>query len=247
MAKYQITKKDVFSIFKNLVMCYPYSDCKQINTFAVVDSIDDFDTDNLGKVYQDYLSGTFWSRKWFLSGANSNKLSKQYPILAIEQKRISKDIIDSKKVCYEFWSTILDVADCPSCKDQCKRSADQVDCDIQDAALLIQEELMTVGLYEVKFVDEVETKFIWVPSGQIVDWMNPNNPKIEWHELKVEFCDFLDSANINIFSSEIGIKDNARAVTFNFKICTCGPQKERFNYSAKVDPKQIGTAKCDTC
>lgn len=243
MANFQISKQDVFDIGKQMVRTFPYSECQRLNTFAVVDSADDLELGNLNKTYADYLNGTFWARKWVLEGGDSDKLCKQYPILAVEQKSITKSSLDSKIACYEFWFTILDVPDCPTCKDVCRRSVDQVDCDIQDSAMVLQQQLRTFGLYEIKPIGE-EPKHVWTSAGQIANWML--NKKIEWYDIKQEFCDFIKESNVSIFATDVGLKDNARGVTFSFTVCTCPELDTNFTYT-ESEPKQIGKARCQSC
>lgn len=242
--KATISKMDIVNIGKLITQSYPYSECKQLNTFALVDSADDLELPNLGKTYQDFLANSFWARKWVLEGADPNTLNKQYPILALEQKVIKKKDIFAKEGCYTFWFTVMDVPDCPTCKDACKRSVDQVDCDIQEIALSIQQELKNYGLFEVAFTDQEEPVFLWVSSGQIVQW--ETDLAIDYYEPIGDLCDFITSEAVEIFPTEVGTADGARAVTFSFQICTCAETSNNFDFT-RIEPKQIAVAQCPTC
>jgi len=73
-------------IFRNLIQsivaAYPVTD-RQLMTFAVISSDDDYNSDNLGKVEGDLNEGDFWQRELASNGNDVNKLSVLYPSVTI--------------------------------------------------------------------------------------------------------------------------------------------------------------------
>lgn len=240
---YTVTKRDIIDICKHMVMTYPFSQCTRINTFAVVDNAADMNTPNLGATYADYLDGLFWSRKWQLAGAPKGEMCKQYPLLVLEQKtKVKANIFDSES-CMDFYFVLADVEDCLTCSDQCKRTSNQVMCDLSDMVEVITGQLKKYKLFLLTKADE-STSYAWVTQGQVDYWVT-NNEILSGRPL-TDLRQFIEGKNINIYPTNLGTSDGALGVAFHFKVCSCVDVNREFDYST---PKAKTTAvtQCKTC
>ena len=239
----ELTRQDFINIFRQIVIAYPYDPCKQINTFVVADSIADFETANLNKTYLDFQTGSFWSRKWVLQGADPNKLCKQYPILALENKVSTKKDIFSKTTCSTWWVSILDVPDCPDCKSECKRTWVQVDQDLVRMIDIVIAEFSKFNLYTITVNGEEQSA--WATQEQIDYWVTEG--QIESYQVECTGAEVvIEPEAVEIRSTDIGATDKARAVALSIKFCECIEEELVFNYIT-VSPKQVSRTKCTIC
>jgi len=228
-----------------MVMAYPYSPCTQINTFAVVDSIADLETSNLGATYQDYLDGSFWSRKWVMQGADPDTLCKEYPMLVLEQKKgRKKDILEST-TCLDWWLVFMDVPDCGDCKDECKRSIAKVDSDLRDMVEVILKEVKRFALYSITD-GESNVSQVWATDDQIQHWF-ATGAIIDYTNDCGDILPFLDCGiPVDICAADVGNVDQARAISIMIRACDCHDIETEFDYTLEV-PKGIARTKCEGC
>lgn len=236
------TKLEFVGILLEIVKRLPYHACTQVDTFAIVDDLLDFDTKNLGKSFDDYLLGTFWSRSWENSGAVASDLSKDYPIVAIEQKTIQLENVFSKEKCYKFWINVLDIPDCEDCKAECKRSVDQIDCDVTETLQSILNELSKYHWYKFAMVGDTEASFAWLSENYVA----ANIDDFQVQQQLMDLKSFIPEEPAKIMSVDFGLKDGARAVNISLTLCTCDEVSKELDYSSKIT-KQITQPNCEAC
>ena len=64
-----ITIQDIYGIFRQIVIDFPYHKTRRLNTFAILDDRTEFNAENFEKKYEQYVNGFFWSRSWVAAGA----------------------------------------------------------------------------------------------------------------------------------------------------------------------------------
>lgn len=237
----KLTKKDIINIFRQIVEDFPYLPCKQLDTFALVDGDDAFSTTNLKKTYEDYQAGFFWSRSWVLAGADPNTLCATYPALILEHKKSTYDNIRDDSVCHEFYLLVTDLLDCGDC--ECKRTPDQVKCDVMDVINSVLKEFVTYKLYDI--TDGEDEYQAWLSDGRKA-YLQAENP-----EMIFEFCcnDIAHSVNSdNIEINEWKSHSNNKVVGYatRLTICDCRAEKVEYDYTEK-SVKELSTASCLSC
>lgn len=234
----QITRQDVINIVREIVRLWPYEKCTQPDTFAVVDNVSDLESDNLGKVYNDYMNGHFWSRSWVLSGASRNKLNKKYPIVILEQKNVSRQYFDDADTCWEWWFVIADIPDCISCGD-CNRSKDTIDTELQHTALKLIEYISHIKLY--KFDADI---FVWTTAAQAQKYID-DEVYDSYEEQCGSIVNHIQNTPFQIRPGSLGLTDAARSVIFSLTVCSCVGQPMPLTTFTGVDI--AGETKCKTC
>lgn len=238
-----LSRLQIIDIIRRMVMAYPHSECCQIDTFAVVDKKEDFSSSNFNKTYTDFERGTFWSRYWVNQGMDENSLKVTYPALVLEQKRFLMDDICEDKICWDWWFNIIDVPDCSDCPDECNRSIEELDYDLQIMALNIIRELQRFRYY--KIVVDGEEMGLWATPEEI-----ECRDDIEQSKACFKLTNFIETGKFNAVSSQLGTGNRARSVTFKLTICDCllGQSESNFDYKQnQKEVKEVAQAKCSTC
>lgn len=235
----KISRKDVIDVLFLIVKAWPYGGWRP-DTIAVVDNAAALESTTLGKTYNDYLHGTFWSRKWVMANAPQSTMSKSYPLVAIEQKVIKRRSIHDKQFCYDFWVSVLDVPDCDDCTE------DNTDELIQRAALDLTSYLKEVVAATVTYPDGT-TAEIWA-TGPILAKMRSDGLITAYRLLCDGFDTFVsDGSDLNVTASDLGMSEGARGVTIRLQVCTCVVQPDApLEVPADLKPITARTA-CATC
>lgn len=238
-----LPRHQLISIARRIIQAYPHSKCTQVDSFAVVDKKEDFSTSNFNKTYTDFEKGTFWSRFWTKQGANPDHLKITYPALVLEQKRMLKQDICEPETCWEWWFNFIDVPDCSDCPDECNRSIEEVDYDLQIMALTFINEMLKYCLFTV--IIDGEEMSMWA-TQQEIDCL------VEAEEIEViQKCGKLQhkirTGAFNAVSSQLGTGNRARTVNFKLTICDCIEITNDFDYKPSKDVKKIAQAKCSAC
>lgn len=237
MANILDLKSDLYKIFKQIVITYPFGS-HQLNTFAVIDDGSLFATANLKKIYDDYLNGFYWARDWAAKGADPNTINVEYPVLTAEVKRFTFEDYELKDGCFDLWIMIADQVDCRDCEHP--RSVEEVDTDLQLTAMVVLREFSKFRQY---ILDEVPT---YATEAQ-VDYLVNNNlvDSVSGGKCAVLLVP-TNTEPIEIVATDLGVPDKVHAVAFKLTFCGCRVEPLEFNY-APLDQKHLGYAKCDSC
>jgi len=102
------------------------TECLNFDTFAVINTDDEFSAANLGKTWQDYNNGHFWSRYWVSAGASIDKLVARFPMLLWANGPVSfrKDLA-FEGPCFTGMLAIGVLPDCSYCPPACKQTPTQ--------------------------------------------------------------------------------------------------------------------------
>ena len=120
-------------------------------------------------------------------------------------------------------------------------------------ALIVQEEIIfNYGMYQIELpIPEDQgdepfqtTKLVWVSKGQIAQW--ETDGVILSAILLEDFRMFVNDEPAEIFPTDVGMKDGARAVTFPITVCMCRQFNADFEFDNTL-PKNVADARCDTC
>jgi hypothetical protein len=233
-----ITRDDVIQIVKEIVRLWPYSKCTQPDTFAIVDNASQLESDNLGKTYQDYLNGHFWSRSWVLSGADPNKLKKAYPMILLEQKNATRETFDDRETCWEWWFVLADIPDCVTCGD-CNRSKDTIDTELQVMALSL-----TDYLSQIKLITFDNTHLVWTTTQQAQKYITDGLYSTYTVD-SIDITQYIRNSVFNVSPGSLGLTDSARSAIFSLTICSCVDTPTSLSTFTGADA--VATTKCKTC
>lgn len=240
-----ISPKMVQAMFLNIVKGYPFHQCRQIETFAVIDTADQFESDNLGMSYNNFLDGSYWSRGWVNEGADANTLCKKYPILSIETKQGYLKDVCRPEYCFRTWIVISDIPDCGNCKDECIRTQAALD---QDLFIMMQTILKEMRRYRyvvctIEGEDNIQGWFTPESAAQIAI----NNTCVTFQDCH-DICTVLtEQGRVDIQIADLANSDGARAVTASLTYCGCNEvESDAFTYD-DVSPDPVSNTKCDNC
>lgn len=156
-----MTKTDIIEALKAAVIFSPSNEmpCRQIQTFRVIDQGVGgvLAAENLGATICDKDRPWFWSREWVGKKNNPNKITWQFPVLAVVETsyEVNKPLAQATERCYNFNISVLDIytQDCEkwNCKGCKGRSMNDVYEDTE--TLLFQAVRYLSGLVEATLPD----------------------------------------------------------------------------------------------
>jgi hypothetical protein len=83
-----LTLTNFYGIFLDIVKSWPIeAGANRLNTFSILEDGADREQPTLGRTYEDFLAGAYWSRSWDHGGRDKSKLKRDNGILMIELKR----------------------------------------------------------------------------------------------------------------------------------------------------------------
>lgn len=180
-----LTVDDFFRLLKEAVMYSPPNEhkCKQLQTFAVLESMIDLNTANLGKTSRERDKNYFFSREWAQKKFSGSDISYEYPAVIVFEKSIDNIKFDENftHMCYNFQVAVLDeyiesCVDCDYCTD---RTRNDIFLDTEDLLIKtlkylhnvvyarIDGDSSTDGFYNVGFLDQLVTE-AEIPGYEII-------------------------------------------------------------------------------
>lgn len=142
-------------LVKSIVASYPDDKPRQIQTFAVIASNNDYEADNFVKNAKDLAEGDFWQRILEANGNDVNQLSVVYPSVTIANR--SETVTPSKyNICQgvrQTWmvevAAVKDGSDCAN-----YRSMSKLDFDLITQCRWIINQLFTSNSGNNDFIAE---------------------------------------------------------------------------------------------
>lgn len=113
--------ENIYRIIRDAVKHYQAEGCKRPNTFAVLNSPDNLNADNLGKTICDAYRPFFFSRQWEAKRYNPSDLSFTYPIVTVYegQQEVTDLFTNKQTICYTIDLAVLDQYD-QNCTKHCQ-------------------------------------------------------------------------------------------------------------------------------
>lgn len=233
-----LTRQDIIDISREIVRLWPWSECTQPDTFAVVDHIGQLESSNLGKTYQDYLNGHFWSRDWINSGARTESLCKTYPMLILEQKEVIKTEPFDKEACWEWWFVFADIPDCVNCGN-CNRTKDEID-----------NQLQIIGLNFLKYLEQIKLITfdssipLWTTTSQAEKYISDGvytSYTVNCHDI----IPYIDTNQFRMAPGSLGLTDGARSIIFSLTFCSCVSDPTPLGVTSEVPT--VASTRCESC
>lgn len=226
-----MTVEVFLQILRQIVIDFPHSTTRQLNSMALVYDWPDLRTASWGKTYADYLAGHFYSRSWENAGANPDTISGQFPALFVEPGDVVASMLNNVR---SNRFTLLFVAqkDCEGCG---VRSAENVR---QNLLTMIDAFFHELSTYQKVTIDSVE---MWASTGRITYLLNDGAEVEEYLEM---IGSYLEPGEYQI-KNWLGMPDLVGAYV-EIEVETCEENGIEFNYEHPVIDK-LAVVKCKNC
>lgn len=230
-----ITKSILTNAFRTLVITSPLN--RQFNMFAVLEDGSFFTTPNLPVSMRQYNQGYFWARNWVDSGADPNRIEREWPAMVMEFDEIETSFLEAKNAAtINFWIVLADVLGCANCEEL--RSPEEVDEWLEIAAIQILRELSKYVIYTV------DENYMFLTT-ELADALTDEGYSVV--KTCYDFtCFIVHERKIRVKSLDAGLLNGIRALSFQLTLSGFCPETDTWNYEINtVDQKAI--TKCQTC
>lgn len=189
----------------------------RLNTWAVIDQESQLSEDGLGLVWGHYESGMYWSRDWYLRGAQpSEGIKKQYGILVGSHTVSKRAGMLRGDIDHIVYLTAVDQIGCEGCPGN--RTEEQVDEDCRRLLLQVLSYLEGLRKYEV----------IPAAGDPYIDWLHPQEATYlpttaavnAVEDIGGELVGFISQPNPDVWKGPISV-DHCRRVTLELMISDC--------------------------
>jgi len=117
-----MTKNEFEQINRQIAIMWAYSECNQIDTFAIIGSLDVADKADLGMTRKDFDEGVYWSRSYVNRGKDVVK--RTFPMIGLELFHEGMRCCNAK-----YQVMFFDKKNCADCGG-CSKNIAQVKADI---------------------------------------------------------------------------------------------------------------------
>lgn len=135
-----MVKADFEKIVRQIAIMWGYSKCNQVDTFAIVGSLDVADKADLGMTRADYESGVYWSRSYVNRG--KDVITRTFPMIGLEL--LSEDMLCCNA---KYQVMFFDQKNCDDCGD-CGKNISKVKADIIENVKKFLTRLHEYSLYD---------------------------------------------------------------------------------------------------
>lgn len=143
---------DFLNILRAIAIHHSPTDlCGRINTFGVVESMTQLNSDNGQWTHKHYRDGLFWARDWFNGGADPNKLKKEYDLMVVRGLSVEPYRMDteSKNWIYPLHLNIVGQVKCEFCPEGCTDTREGRRLQIAKTLQYVIDEMMTYQQYNI--------------------------------------------------------------------------------------------------
>jgi hypothetical protein len=178
------------------------------NSFLRIDEEVDARAPALGKSYDAYLAGEYWSREWVKGGARRERMVTEFPAVMLESRSAEIEEINTsyptQRIRYRLY--VLHKIDCPECKR--KPTPVQTSQLCHDLLMGVLGEVYDAGYYEGTD-EEDEVYGAWLSEGRakaledvgyelaathgVHTWMSEPREIVQWGNLpdhRIAMCEF---------------------------------------------------------
>lgn len=230
-----MTAETFLQILRQIVIDFPHSDTRQLNSMALVYDWPDLRTPSWGKTYADYLAGHFYSRSWENAGADPDTISGQFPALFIEPGDVivnSARLNNSKYKTNLFTLLFVAQKDCEGCQI---RSAETVRQNLLQMIQAFFEELQTYSLVTIDSID------MWLSSGRL-QYLIDEGATVDNYGETIQ--SYLEPADYQV-KNWLGMPDLVGAYV-ELELETCEETEIQFTYDHPIIDN-LAVVRCKNC
>lgn len=228
------------AIILKTVKAYPFDLCRQPKSFSFITRKENIASSSFAMSYSDYQKGYYWGRNFEATGANSDTLTAEKPAVYLKQNGVVESQIKGKE-CLTFELGVIDIVDCDTCGEDCRRSESEIKRDLMNTLIAIRDEILKNVSYFVTY-SSGKTATIWATPAEILANTDIVNSNIVYNVGKIES---LIKFGTRIDIIETGVA-NQLAAFIQFTYCDCKKDNIVFDYT-NIHFDQSAAAKCETC
>jgi len=251
---------EIYKIWRQIVIDSPHRSEGQLNSFAVIDNLNQLNSATTEMSFNDYKAGWFWSRKTENKGAQA-KILMEYDLLYLETVKSSNMTSPfSVETCHDLFVSVASPAECTDCKRTVPEIDDRNLFNLRTAI----KEFFTYGMYTVSydtmgFLDGEPLGFF---DGDEWQYLNGGNDADLWmSEGRAAYLNSIDGFTVKgpkrVMTSYVNpgpleifqggkYVDNLRVKTVQLVICDCYSEDQSFKYEEPTTKKLL-MLKCDSC
>lgn len=224
----------------------PEMGAARLNSFFVLTDGADWDSEQFGRTYADYLNGHYWTRQKI----SPNSLKGEWGALAIERIGATAEGDYMQEICNNFVVTVGQLEKCANCPDEDARTQIQVDESNRYVLQQIIREFKTYHWYDLITAPDESTAQGWLSDGRaqyLRDQGYTLSAPMRSIIGNIYFDQLANNAEQYLFSNFEGV-DRMFAMSVELRVCDCNEDDIAYNYITQGDPnKQYAVAGCDTC
>ena len=219
---------------------YPFDLCRQPKSFSFLTRKEDIASSNFGMTYSGFKKGYYWGRSFEGNGANADLLTAEKPAVYLKQSGVVESLHKGKE-CLTFELGIIDIVDCDTCGEDCRRTEGEIKRDLINTLIAIRDEILKNVSYFVTYSSGA-TATIWATPAE----MDANTSIATKEEVfNISKIDKLIKFGSRIDITETGVA-NQLAAFIQLTYCDCKKENIVFDYT-EVSFDQSAAAKCETC
>jgi hypothetical protein len=224
------------------VKAYPFDVCRQPKSFSLVSSKKATSTANFGMTYSDAQKGYYWGRNFEATGMDVDCVTAEKPAVYLSQTGVSDKKLGGR-ICLDFELGIVDIVDCDTCGEECRRNDGQLLSDLVLTLRAIKAEILRNLAYDVVYADGTTAR-IWATDNeialQITEGVFSATPEKVHHININKFITFQER------HEKQELDNNHLSAFLFFTYCGCEDENLVFDYREHAFDRGA-VAKCETC
>lgn len=237
----------VYPAIIRLVRAFPQGLNSRPNSFSVVNSFKDIDSDNLNATIRSARTGQYWGRKWEASGEDSSQIQYENALVFVRPETISF-IKGANRMGNEVCQGIeVGIASLPEC-DTCPQSRSDTEIETDNATVLnkITTELLQITPYNVNVptnLGGIGVSMYWLMPSEVA-WLKVNGVVFP----ALGKCDAYLSIKktTDDFSSFDYGTTGAIITTAKLRVCWCDTTAIEYDFAINSF-KEAAFTGCSTC
>lgn len=237
----------IYPALIRLVRAFPPGTKGRPNSFGVLASFKDIDSENLNASMRDGRIGRYWGRSWESGGKSSDMIKYENALVFVRPEAISfsREVKNAnEKVCQRLEIGIASLPECENCAYA--RSDSEIEIDNSFVLNKILSEIILIAPYLVSIPENLNG------NGLDTYWLVPS--EVDWLIGKgVVFAQFkTNSAYLSVkkttdeFSSFDYGSSGMLVTTGKIQVCWCDSTEFEFDYTVN-NFKQAAYTGCETC
>lgn len=206
----------------------------RINTFAVIDSYDDFIAPNFNRSSKDNDLGLYWTRSPYTE--NNDCREPIYLFIQFRYSRRQDPMSPLKCIGFNIGAAMPEI--CESCPEHYSESKQFIDSLLEDTVYAVIDQFFTYRKFKIESDGVVQ--FVFATQEQIdceddiveLSDCGPIYPEVK--ELRVKYDKCIGANNIRLSYT-------------NIEICGCHVSEQKFDVKSTFEPAKKAVIKCDHC
>lgn len=225
-----------------IARAFPHGQRSRPNSFGVVTSFKDIDSDNLNLTVKAGISGSYWGRRWEASGEDRANIGFENSLLFVRSESI--DFPGKKEICQNIEIGISSLPECEGCQNE--RTDTEIEIDNAITLRSVVSEIIEIKPYRVNIptnLGGVGLSTYWLVPSEVA-YLKANSVTFP-NLLKCD--DYLSIKQVNDTYQSFDYGTSGMIITVaKFRVCWCNESEVDFNFALNTF-KQAAYTGCATC